>query len=284
MLCTGLILSSGCSVSTNQLRRPPDPNQVLRLSGSAELTVEASAECPPLTDSFLSSFATDLINWPDRIIDDSRDTILASDNLTTLLLAGGASITLHQSNADKRLARHFTKHRVLNSFVDESFNIIGNPGTHFAATGLWYALAANKGDEFNKQRAWTMTTALAITGLTTVGLKLIRDNDTPNEKRFAWPSGHTASSFTVASVLDEFYGPEVGLPAYALAGFVGFRMMDSGDHWASDVVFGTVLGWVVGHTVAGKHKKLELAGFQVMPCFAAGGDSSTMGLALMKRF
>lgn len=266
LLCTGLILSSGCSVNTNQLRRPPDPNQAR------------------LTEPFLSSFATDLINWPDRIIDDSRDTILASDNLTTLLLAGGASIALHHSNADKRLARHFTKHRVLNGFVDESFNIIGNPGTHFAATGLWYALAANKGDEFNKQRAWTMTTALAVTGLTTVGLKLIRDNDTPNEKRFAWPSGHTASSFTVASVLDEFYGPEVGLPAYALAGFVGFRMMDSGDHWASDVVFGTVLGWVVGHTVAGKHKKLELAGFEIMPCFAAGGDSSTMGLALVKRF
>lgn len=266
LLCTGLILSSGCSVGTNQLRRPPDPNQAR------------------LTEPFLSSFATDLSNWPDRLIDDSRDTILASDNLTALLLAGGASIALHHSNADKRLARHFTKHRVLNSFVDESFNIIGNPGTHFAATGLWYALAADKGDEFNKQRAWTMTTALAITGLTTVGLKLIRDNETPNERRFAWPSGHTASSFTVASVLDEFYGPEVGLPAYALAGFVGFRMMDSGDHWASDVVFGAVLGWVVGHTVAGKHKKLELAGFQVMPCFAAGGDSSTMGLALMKRF
>ena len=266
LLCTGLILSSGCSVGTNQLRRPPDPNQAR------------------LTEPFLSSFATDLSNWPDRLIDDSRDTILASDNLTALLLAGGASIALHHSNADKRLARHFTKHRVLNSFVDESFNIIGNPGMHFAATGLWYALAADKGDEFNKQRAWTMTTALAITGLTTVGLKLIRDNETPNERRFAWPSGHTASSFTVASVLDEFYGPEVGLPAYALAGFVGFRMMDSGDHWASDVVFGTVLGWVVGHTVAGKHKKLELAGFQVMPCFAAGGDSSTMGLALVKRF
>jgi membrane-associated phospholipid phosphatase len=29
-------------------------------------------------------------------------------------------------------------------------------------------------------------------------------------------------------------------------------MMDEGDHWASDVLFGAVLGWVVGHTVAGR--------------------------------
>ena len=26
-----------------------------------------------------------------------------------------------------------------------------------------------------------------------------------------WPGGHTSSSFTVASVLDEFYGPKVDL-------------------------------------------------------------------------
>jgi hypothetical protein len=38
-------------------------------------------------------------------------------------------------------------------------------------------------------------------------------------------------------------------------------MMDSHDHWASDVLFGGTLGYIVGHTVAGKHKQLELAGF-----------------------
>jgi hypothetical protein len=30
-------------------------------------------------------------------------------------------------------------------------------------------------------------------------------------------SGHAASSFTVASMLDEYYGPNVGIPAYVLA-------------------------------------------------------------------
>ena len=98
---------------------------------------------------------------------------------------------------------------------------------------------------------------------------------------YAWPSGHTASSFTVASVLDEFYGPQIGIPAYAAAGFVGYRMMDAGDHWASDVLFGGVLGWVVGHTVAGKHKQLEVAGFEVVPYFSESGAN---GIALVRQF
>ncbi len=190
---------------------------------------------------------------------------------------------MHQSNADKNIAGHFERHGVLHGFADESLNIIGSPGTHFAITGLWYGLSAENQDEFNKERAWTMMTALAVTGLTTVGLKGIRDNDTPNGKRWAWPSGHTASSFTVASVLDEFYGPEVGIPAYALASLIGWRMMDTGDHWASDVVFGATLGWVVGHTIAGKHKELELAGFKVLP-YMASNNGPVMGVNLVKQF
>ena len=61
---------------------------------------------------------------------------------------------------------------------------------------------------------------------------------------------------TVASVLHEYYGWQVGVPAYGVAGLVGWRMMDVGDHWASDVLFGAALGCVVGHTVAAQHNPL----------------------------
>jgi len=254
--CTGLILVVGCASQT---------------------------ENPSKKSLWFESAKSDLRRWPNRIVKDSRDTFLKADNLTALLLAGGASIAMHNSDADKNLHENFQRHRAFGSFSDESFYVIGHPGVHFAATGLWYALSAENEDERNKERAWTMMTALTINGLTTVGLKAIRDNDTPNGKRWAWPSGHTSSSFTVASVLDEFYGPKVGIPAYAVASLVGYRMMDTGDHWASDVVFGATLGWVVGHTVAGKHKKLEIAGFEVVPSIA-GPDGSGTGLRLVKRF
>jgi membrane-associated phospholipid phosphatase len=256
VICAGLILASGC---------------------------ESQTENSSTKSIWFESAKTDLANLPDRFIEGSRDTFFRADNLTALLLAGGASIAMHNTDADDNLNENFQRHRVFKGFTDESLNIIGSPAAHFPATALWYALSAQNRDEFNRERAWTMMTALAINGLTTVGLKAIRDNDTPNGSRWAWPSGHTSSSFTVASVLDEFYGPKVGIPAYALAGLVGYRMMDTGDHWASDVVFGATLGWVVGHTVAGKHKKLEIAGFKVLP-HIGNASGMGMGVSLVKRF
>jgi len=279
-----LILAAGCA---NPLRNKTTEVATLHLAGvsnganQTEQTLPAGRQVSKT--GFLESAKADLANLPSRVIEDSKDTFLRADNLTALLLAGGASIAMHNNHADKNLAEHFEKHQVFNGFIDEGLNVIGCPGTHFAATGLWYALSAENQDEFNTERAWTMMTALSVTGLTTMGLKAIRNNDTPNGKSWAWPSGHTASSFTVASVLDEFYGPKVGIPAYALASLVGFRMMDSGDHWASDVVFGATLGWVVGHTIAGKHKELEIAGFKVLP-YTASNYGPVMGFSLVKQF
>jgi len=250
-----LILAAGCASQTEQLSET----------------------------NLFESTGSDFANWPSRIGKDSKETFLRTDNMAALLLAGGASVAMHNSGADKKLADNFDNHRVFHGFADGSLNVLGSPGTHFATTYLWYAFSVENQDNLNKERAWTMMTALATTGLVTVGLKAARDNDTPNGQRWAWPSGHTSSSFTVASVLDEFYGPKVGIPAYALASLVGYRMMDTGDHWGSDVVFGATLGWVVGHTIAGKHKQLEIVGFKVLP-YVSGNNEPVTGISLVKRF
>ena len=78
-------------------------------------------------------------------------------------------------------------------------------------------------------------------------------------------------------------GPKVGVPAYAFASLIAYRMLDTGDHWTSDVVFGAAIGWVVGHTFGAKHKQLEIAGFKVLP-YTAGNNDSVIGVNLLKRF
>ena len=226
---------------------------------------------------------TDLIHLPADVFEGSRDTFLRRDNMAALLLAGGASLALDKSDADEKIARNFERHRAFRGFSDEAFYVVGGPEFHFAAAGLWYAVGAENCDELNKERALTMIKALSVTGLTTAGLKVAADNETPNHKKWAWPSGHTSSSFTVASVLDEFYGHEVGIPAYGLASVVAWRMMDCSDHWASDVAFGATLGWVVGHSIAGKHKIPEAAEFEILPYASMDGNSGT-GIMLVKRF
>jgi len=232
--------------------------------------------------TFIDSMSSDLSHLPSDVIEGSKLTVSKPENIAILAIAGGASIAMNQG-ADDNAEGYFERHEIFHNFTDRSLKSLGNPGFHFAATGFWYALAVHNDDPLGKQRSWTMIKALSVTGLATVALKGIRNDETPVGNDFAWPSGHTSSSFAVASVLDEFYGPEVGIPAYTLASLVGLRMADQGDHWASDVVFGAALGWVIGHTIAAEDKKIEIAGFHLTP-YTAYRNQSVVGVNLIKRF
>lgn len=226
---------------------------------------------------------TDLEEFPTRLKAEAKATFFSRDNLAALGWAGFASVAMHNGDFDDDVADHFAEHDTFGGFSDEALFIIGSPIAHFAGAGLWYILRAEDHDDPGRERAVTMLTALTITGAVTGGLKAIRNNDQPDGQSWAWPSGHTSSSVAVASVLHEFYGLKVGLPAYAVAGLVAWRMMDDGDHWASDVLFGATLGWVVGHTVARRHGALEIGGFEVEPYYG-NQYAPAVGIHLVKRF
>ena len=225
----------------------------------------------------------DLWTLPEVILDESGEIISVEVNSFFLLAAGGASIAMHSNGTDKKIADNFDRHGIMNNDADKFVDFLGGPGFHFAATGLWYLSSAGKQDFESNERSWTMLKALSTNGAITLALKAIRNNKTPNGKNLAWPSGHTSSSFTAAAVLDEFYGPEIGIPAYIGAGFVGYRMMDTGDHWASDVVFGGVLGYIVGHHFGAKHNDLQVGDFKVIP-MASFDENPGMGVGLYKKF
>jgi membrane-associated phospholipid phosphatase len=231
----------------------------------------------------VGAFASRLVNeFPQTFISDANAAFSKPTNLAALLLAGGASIALHNTDADKNINDNL-HHRAFEESTSDFFDLAGNPAIHLGATGIWYLYSQANREDLGRERAWIMLSALAVTDTVTFGLKAIVNNERPNGDNFSFPSAHTASSFCVASVLDEYYGPQVGLPAYIAASMVGWRMMDSGDHWASDVLFGGAVGYIVGHSVAGKHKQLELAGFKIEPMIDIGTHPST-GIALVKRF
>jgi membrane-associated phospholipid phosphatase len=236
-----------------------------------------------LDAAWIESAKADLREFPDWLKQDAKATFFNSDNAAALLWAGLASVAMNNGDADDDIAEYFETHDTFGKTGAEAFNILGSPLTHFPAAALWYAVSANRQDEVNKQRAMTMFTALTINGTATVALKAVRQNDRPAGDGWAWPSGHTSSSFTVASVLHEFYGLKVGIPAYAVAGLVAYRMMDVGDHWASDVVFGATLGLVVGHSVARNHRAPQIAGFDVLPYYG-NQEHPALGVNLAHRF
>lgn len=67
----------------------------------------------------------------------------------------------------------------------------------------------------------------------------------------AFPSGHTSTAFSVASVYAHAYSdrPWVGVTAYSLASLTALSRVHDDVHWASDVFFGAAFGWYVGRTI-----------------------------------
>jgi hypothetical protein len=76
------------------------------------------------------------------------------------------------------------------------------------------------------------------------------------EEYRALPSGHTASAFSMMTVIAKQYDQWwIQIPAYTLAVSVALQRMDSRNHWASDVVVGGAIGYWVGNTLVNRHKK-----------------------------
>lgn len=291
LICGLLFSAAGCANQANNTHQSADSSEPAGGIGNlpGRIIMDSKSGLEELSEAsgyMLEAATADVNNWPQRIIRDSKESFLRPDNLAIILLAGGASVALHSSGADKNIADHFEDHHDFHGFADESLNVIGHPWTQLGAAALWYGFSKKDNDEFNVERAKAMIAALSVTGVATMGAKAIRDNDSPNGKNWAWPSGHAASSFTIASMLDEFYGPRAGIPAYALASVISYRMLDTGDHWTSDIVFGAAVGWVVGHTFADRHKQLEVAGFKVLPYTAhlQINDSTVVGVNFVKKF
>ena len=72
-----------------------------------------------------------------------------------------------------------------------------------------------------------------------------------NADAWSFPSGHTSSAFTLATVLA--YSAENHLlkaTGFFLAGSVGFQRILERKHWASDVLSGALLGYLCGRWIA----------------------------------
>jgi hypothetical protein len=108
-------------------------------------------------------------------------------------------------------------------------------------------------------------TALAISGATGEVLKIGVGRFRPytdkgdrafnpfsiNDQSASFPSGHTLTAFTVSSVLARrIDNPYVSCGLYGIALLTGVERIYSDNHWLSDVVFGAILGTVIGRSVA----------------------------------
>lgn len=204
------------------------------------------------------------------------------ENALVLTATMGASIAIRETGVDDTVRNRTHGSNTLGDF-DEPIQLLGHPGFHFAGTGVLWLTSTLTKNAREHEVAKALTQALAVNGVSTILLKVAANTRTPDEERFGWPSGHTSSAFTAAAVLNEYYGPWVGVPSLALAGLVGYQRLDSRVHDFSDVVFGGMLGFIIGTSIArdDKMRMPEVFGMTVLPF--SDPQTGSAGLALYKR-
>ena len=112
--------------------------------------------------------------------------------------------------------------------------------------------------------------AQLLNGIITKTLKLTTERTRPNGGSQSFPSGHSSATFASVAVLQNHFGWKVGVPAYAVATFIGWARFRDNSHWVSDVVFGSALGIAIGRTVVVGHAPKS---WQVVPTATKGGGA-----------
>ena len=155
--------------------------------------------------------------------------------------------------------------------VFQGGNVVGNFAFQIGAGFATYAGGKATG---NKKLAYAgrdivRAQLLSQSMVQTLKYTIRRDRpDHSNNKSF--PSGHSASMFATATVLQRYYGWKVGAPAYALGGYVALARMAWNRHHATDVVMGAGFGIASARTVTMSFNKQK---FNVGVQPQAGGAS-----------
>jgi PAP2 superfamily len=82
----------------------------------------------------------------------------------------------------------------------------------------------------------------AMNGLLTAIMKAGVNRTRPDGGPYSYPSGHTSSAFATAGVIYHHFGKEWGIPALAVASYVGLSRLQEGKHFVSDILAGSILG------------------------------------------
>lgn len=147
---------------------------------------------------------------------------------------------------------------------------IGRDGLMIAALGL----PAVQGDLVGTGQA---ALALGSTRLVTDAIKETIPKERPdgsNDRSFI--SGHTSMSFAAAASLHKRNGWQVGLPAHAVAAFVGLARVKADKHFVEDVIIGAAVGEAAGWLLATrKNSKVQ---------WVPWGDSRSAGATVGMRF
>jgi membrane-associated phospholipid phosphatase len=185
------------------------------------------------------------------------------DSAVILGMGGAASMLGHSS--DNRLSHSLSG---TSSGFFSPGTMIGASTVQLGAAFATYSLGRATGHPKVAAIGADLVSAQIVSQTLTQAIKFSVGRTRPDGTAYSFPSGHSATAFATAAVLQRHLGWKVGIPAYTLATYVAASRIETQRHYLSDVAFGAAIGMISGRTVTlGRGN----ARFAVSPAAAPGG-------------
>jgi membrane-associated phospholipid phosphatase len=149
----------------------------------------------------------------------------------------------------------------------------GNPDKVFPGLVLLYGVGSLFKDRKVQHIALLSFKTCATTALVVYSLKLLFHRSRPirndptqwggpgfsfNDEKQSFPSGHSALAFSLAVVIaSEYKGTVIPVIAYSTAVLTALSRIHDKRHWASDIFFGSVIGYFIARQIVKKSRNDE---------------------------
>lgn len=189
--------------------------------------------------------------------------LVDADWLLPLGIAAGITLA-----TDTETSKHLSDSP---SRINNSTNFSNYGVSSLAAAGGGLYLLGHFTHDDHKRETGLLAVEAAINSITaTYALKYPSGRERPLEESYhgnfwqggdSFPSEHAAAAWSIASVIShEYPGPLTSLFAYGMAAAVSASRVDAKQHFPTDVLIGSAIGWLSGEIVYRRHHDPELGG------------------------
>jgi membrane-associated phospholipid phosphatase len=236
---------------------------------------DSVAELPSTDETLIQKFYRDLYS---PFVNPVTLATLAGGTVSTLTL-----LATHKDFEDKLLENAATEQPL------GRFSVVGDVMGQMVPNVAYTAWFAGKylftKDPLAAFRAEMMFRAtLSATTMSTILKATIREPRPGNDHELtSFPSGHSTSIFSFATIVAAMHGRYWGIGAFTMATFVAFSRMNDNRHRLHDVVAGATLGSIYGLAVYDRMRDRAVPSiktafqYELMPMIT--DDGAMLGLA-----
>lgn len=144
-------------------------------------------------------------------------------------------------------------------------NEFGNARNLLLGSGVMYLSGLITNEDGVRTLGLSLVKGLIYSGLTVTFMKTVIGRERPfvkglngdydplsiDNEHHSFPSGHTATVFTTATILSNYFDNDyLSLCLYSAAALTGLARIKKNQHWFSDVLFGSLIGISTGSFVS----------------------------------